>query len=169
MKREKNRFFPVILTIRRKLIVFMFISLNIILSIAQAAATDVFSEYFSDAGRKYNISPVLLRCIAETESSLNVNAIHRNDDRTYDVGIMQINSFWKDILKEKRWELTVKNPRYNILVGAWILANCVQRFGYTWQAVSCYHTGGRYFSTAYVKKVQECCFLKKGGKHAKTD
>lgn len=153
MKRKNGRSLPVILITRVDLIVFIFISL----SIAQIASADVLSECFTAAGERYNISPVLLRCIAETESSLNINAVHKNNDHTYDVGIMQVNSFWKDTLKEKRWKLTVKNPCYNIFVGAWILADCIQRFGYNWQAVSCYHTGGKCFNTVYVEKVYRCC------------
>jgi len=151
VKRKKGRSLPIILI---KLIIFTFI-----LCVTHVATAGVLSEYFAAAGKKYNISPVLLRCIAETESSLNVNAVHKNNDHTYDVGIMQINSFWKDILKERRWELTVKNPCYNIFVGAWILADCIQRFGYSWQAVSCYHTGGKCFSTVYVEKVYKCCYV----------
>jgi hypothetical protein len=26
-------------------------------------------------------------------------------------------------------------------VGAWVLADCIQRFGYTWKAVGCYYAG----------------------------
>lgn len=155
MKRKSGRSLPVILIRSKLIIIFIFISLTI----THIAFADVFSECFTAAGDKYNISPILLRCIAETESSLDVNATHKNNDHTYDVGIMQINSFWKDILREKSWKLTVENPYYNIFVGAWILAGCIQRFGYNWQAVSCYHTGGKCFDAVYVEKVYKCCHV----------
>lgn len=125
--------------------------------ITHMAFAGTLSECFFTAGKKYNISPVILRCIAKTESDLNTHAIHKNSNHTYDVGIMQINSFWKDIIGEGRWKYTVRNPCYNIFVGAWVLVNCIQKFGYNWQAVSCYHTGGKYFDTIYVRKIYKCC------------
>jgi len=52
---------------------------------------------------------------------------------------MQINSRWQKVLG-KRWQY-VSNACYNVMVGAWILRQCIDRFGYTWDAVACYHTG----------------------------
>ena len=58
--------------------------------------------------------------------------------KSYDLGLMQINSFWL-----KRFKLTpdfVIEPRNNIIIGTWILANEIRRHGFGWQAVASYHT-----------------------------
>ena len=108
---------------------------------------------FEDAGRFYDISPALLSAIAEVESGMNPTAMNHNKDGSVDVGLMQINSFWKDKLGS--WWTHVMEPCFNVYVGAWILAQCMGRYGYSWKAVGCYHRG-KWDSLAvnYVRRVQ---------------
>ena len=99
-------------------------------------------ECFDIAGERYGVDPTLLQAIAIQESSLNPNAINKNKNRTYDIGIMQINSFWIPILKEYGIkEKDLADPCQNIVVGAWILSRCLSIFGKTWKAVDCYNKG----------------------------
>ena len=114
-----------------------------------AHSLDTCFEY---AGRVFNVSPVLLKSIAKVESNFNQRAVHRNPNGTVDVGIMQINSFWIKKIGWQHWARLKRDACYNIYVGAWILSRCIKRYGYTWQAVSCYNTGSGY-SFEYVKKV----------------
>ena len=94
---------------------------------------------FKRAGLAYQVSPHLLEAIARVESNMDPKAVNRNPDGSYDYGLMQINSRWHKVLG-KRWQY-VSNACYNVMVGAWILRRCIDRYGYTWDAVACYHTG----------------------------
>ncbi len=110
-----------------------------------------FSYCFEEAGRLYNVSPHLLYTIAKVESNFNPRAINRNKDGTYDVGLMQINSRWKRVLGEK-WKY-IYDPCFNTKVGAWILSQCINRYGYTWEAIGCYNARSKYKRVKYSWKV----------------
>jgi soluble lytic murein transglycosylase-like protein len=94
---------------------------------------------FEFAGQEYDIAPNLLRAISMVESGHNPDAIHINTNDSTDVGHMQINSYWKEKLGH-RW-LLLDDPVCCTLVGAWIFRGCIDRYGYNWNAVACYHTG----------------------------
>lgn len=58
--------------------------------------------------------------------------------QSFDVGMMQINSYWF-----KKYNITLEevlDPQKNINMGVWILANEIKRYGLTWRAVGAYHT-----------------------------
>jgi soluble lytic murein transglycosylase-like protein len=58
--------------------------------------------------------------------------------KSFDVGLMQINSYWL-----RRFDLTpeyVIDPRRNIIIGTWILSKEIARHGLGWKAVASYHT-----------------------------
>ena len=50
---------------------------------AQAFAK--FNECFNIAGKKFNISPVLLMCIAKAESGIDQSAVRKNSNGTSDL------------------------------------------------------------------------------------
>jgi len=93
---------------------------------------------FQEAGQRYAVSPDLLRAIAKAESNFNPSATNHNGNSTVDVGLMQINSIWAGQLGSTWNDLF--NPCTNVMVGAWILRQCIQDYGSTWQAVGCYHS-----------------------------
>jgi soluble lytic murein transglycosylase-like protein len=98
-------------------------------------------QCFENAGATYGINPLLLWAIAKVESNFNPYALNKNKDGSYDIGIMQINSSHLNTLKkygliDKRY---IWEPCYNIHVGAWILHQCIQKHGYTWEAIGCYN------------------------------
>jgi len=110
---------------------------------------------FEQASLTYNINPLLLWAIAKVESNFNPYALNKNKDGSYDIGIMQINSSHLKTLEkygliDKRhiWE-----PCYNIYVGAWILSKCIQKFGYTWEAIGCYNAVSPWKRKKYSYKV----------------
>ena len=107
---------------------------------------------FEEAGATYEISPMLLWGIANVESSFVPTAINRNTNGTYDYGVMQINSSWYRTLGPETWN-KLSDPCTNIRVGAWILAQCIQRHGYTWEAVGCYNSGNKDKGRIYARKV----------------
>lgn len=93
---------------------------------------------FEQAGGLYGISPELLKAIARVESGMRPDAVNKsNTNGSIDFGLMQINSQWADRISWDR----LGDPCYNVTVGAWILGDCMRRYGNTWGAVGCYNTG----------------------------
>lgn len=111
---------------------------------------------FNEAGQEYGVSPELLWNIAKHESKLNPAAINwnRNKDgqiKSYDFGLMQINSRWKKELGPV-WD-QLRDPCTNVRVGAWILSQCVKDYGNTWRAVGCYNSRTPSINRKYASKI----------------
>jgi len=123
------------------------LSALLILLLASAVS---YGFCFKKAGDIYQISPELLHTIARVESGLDPSARNKNRNGSYDLGLMQINSCWKKHLGPK-WR-HVSDPCYNVMVGSWILRQCMDRYGYSWDGVACYHTG-KGLSDADAKKL----------------
>lgn len=115
---------------------------------------------FQEAGQRYAVSPHLLLAIAKTESSLNPSAVNHNSNGTVDIGLMQINSLWADQLGQT-WD-HLNDPCTNVMAGAWILSQCVRDYGYTWQAVGCYHSRTPTRRDAYASRI--AAILEEAGK-----
>lgn len=100
------------------------------------------SNCWQEAGARYSVDPWLLYAIAQQESGLNPQAVHRNTNGTTDMGLMQINSNWLPSLKAYGiTEQKLYEPCINIHVGAWVLAQSIQYFGNNWRAVGAYNAG----------------------------
>ncbi len=128
---------------------FLFIYVFFIGSVGFGYAINGYGSYYYSylescierSARRYNISPLIIKAIIKVESNWNYRAVNRNRNGSYDVGLMQINSSWFSLLRRYGiYESYLYNPCVNIDVGAWILAQCIQRYGYTWKAVGCYHS-----------------------------
>ena len=115
---------------------------------------------FEEAGKLYGVNPSLLQSIARVESGLNPKAININKNGSEDLGLMQINSEWIEKMQLSREEL-LSNPCYNVTMGARILKECIDRWGYTWQAVGCYNAVSRTKRVDYSWKIYRA--LKKEG------
>ena len=107
---------------------------------------------FEEAGKAHRVSPELLRSIARVESGLNYGAVHTNKNGSRDLGLMQINSAWIDILNLKSEEL-IADPCYNVMTGAGILRRCIDRHGYTWESVGCYNAQSKGKRVGYSWKI----------------
>lgn len=118
-----------------------------------------FDEHINEACTRWNVPKKLVLAIMKQESGKNPWAVNvagrsympvtkaeavkianaaRASGKSFDVGIMQVNSYWL-----KRFGFTPEyalEPRNNIIIGTWILKNEIQRFGLGWQAVASYHT-----------------------------
>lgn len=95
------------------------------------------------AGKAYNLDPWLLFAVAKVESSFNAEAINKNKDkrRSTDVGMMQINTFWFPTLaKLGITEEHLYDPCTSVFVGAWIMAQNIQRFGYNQDGIGAYNS-----------------------------
>ena len=112
----------------------------ILLLLAMVCPKNARSFCFKHAGRTYGISPQLIEAIAYQESAFDNQAIHHNRNGSFDYGVMQINSWWYDTLGSERWQ-ALSDPCFNVMVGTWILRDCIDRYGYTWDCLSCYRSG----------------------------
>ncbi len=116
------------------------------------SAGTAFPFCFDEAGGMYGINPQVLRAIASVESNMNPKALNRNANGTYDFGLMQINTVWYPTLGEKRWN-RLGDACFNTKTGAWILATCIEKYGYNWKAIGCYNSQTPAKSEAYAKRV----------------
>ncbi len=108
---------------------------------------------FEEAAARYGVPPVLLRTIAETESGLDPEAAGWNADGSVDVGLMQINSWWESRLGDRAWLGVCTDPCYNVMVGAWILRDCLDRHGYTVDGIGCYNARSPEKRERYTRKI----------------
>ena len=120
-----------------------------------AAACDV-TRAFESSAERYGLDPALLYAIAKQESGLRIQVTNKNENGSIDRGPMQVNSVHDQTLK-KRFGIEPKdlfNPCTNIDVGAWLLRQCFDEFGSTWNAVGCYHSRTPAFSKRYADRVR---------------
>ncbi|BBD10147.1 lytic transglycosylase domain-containing protein [Desulfovibrio ferrophilus] len=104
-------------------------------------ATKTADFGFAEAGERYSIDPLLIEAISWVESHHNPTAINQNRSGSVDRGHMQINSrYWRDN-KWVWWGSLETDPAYCTMVGAWILAQEIERWGDTWAGVEAYNTG----------------------------
>lgn len=99
---------------------------------------------WEEVASRYDLEPELLLAIASVESGLRAQAMnYANLNGTRDIGLMQINSIHLPrLLKHGITEERLLNePCLSIEVGASILAEFIQRFGYNWTAVGAYNVG----------------------------
>jgi len=113
---------------------------------------------FAQVAEEFSLHPEILNAIADHESgynpwALNIQGksvypdsreealaiIEKNRGKSYDVGLMQVNSYW--IRKFELSPAEALEPEENLRLGAWILRYCLDRYGYNWRAIGAYHTG----------------------------
>lgn len=114
------------------------------------AAADPFC--FEEAGAAVALPARLLESIAVIESGLNAAAVNHNRNGSSDFGLMQINSSWLAPARLDR-ERLLTDACYNTKAGARILRDCIDRHGYTWEAVGCYNASSRDKRKNYAWKV----------------
>ena len=118
-----------------------FVILSLLLALSTTFAKSVSAFCYAEAGGRYGVSPPLLQAISQGESNFNPVAVNQNTNGSYDFGLMQINSSWEPTLHRMgiAWE-SLADPCTNVMVGAWVLAHCVRKYGNTWSAVGCYNS-----------------------------
>ncbi len=99
---------------------------------------------FDEAGKRYGVSPKLLRAVARVESGFRADAINRSHEArtgSYDIGLMQVNSRWlPQLARYGIDEMALRaEPCTNVHVGAWILSSLFARLGPGWDAVGAYN------------------------------
>ncbi|PLX82393.1 MAG: murein transglycosylase [Desulfuromonas sp.] len=107
---------------------------------------------FEEAGEMYDVPPGLLWAIAKVESGFDPLAVCVNRNGSVDFGVMQINSCWEGQIDPQTWD-NLEDPCTNVKVGARILAECIDRLGYTWEGIGCYNAISTDKRAAYARKV----------------
>lgn len=115
------------------------------------------AKSFIAASSKHDVPLELLVALAVTESSLHPWAVNISSNgfypqtkkealelvqeaKNYDLGVMQINSWW---LHPSRLDMTpseILDPKNNIDAAAWILRQEIDRHGVSWKAIGAYHS-----------------------------
>lgn len=119
------------------LMIFMFVN------VVNAEPLSIHEDCFEIASNRYKIDINLLKSIAFIESSMKPQAVStKNRDGTFDIGMMQINTWWLKILNRYGIDSEdLLHPCTNIQVGAWVLAQEIARFDSIWDAVGAYNAG----------------------------
>ena len=108
------------------------------------------SACFNEAGTMFRIEPNLIKAIALVESNLKKDSIGKNRDKknnikSFDYGLMQINQMHIPMLKKrgiiKDERDLLDNPCLNIKIGTEILYKHFSRCGMTWQCLGTYTAG----------------------------
>jgi len=112
------------------------------------------STCFELAAQRYRVPVTLLKAIAIQESGGRANAMNRNPNGTYDIGMMQINSAWLPTLARHGISAQhLLDPCVSTLVGAWILSNNFARLGYTTQGLGAYNAASPDKRERYARQV----------------
>lgn len=114
-----------------------------------------YDACFVQAGAYYGLHPLLLKAIAQQESSMRAGAVGHNTNGTDDLGLMQINTVHLPKLASAgiTRQRLLTEPCTNIAVGAWLLADAVRRYGMSWTAVGTYHSPTDWRKRNYAGKV----------------
>ena len=120
------------------------------------AAAFSFEQCFKTAAARYpEVDINVLKAIAFAESCFVEKAVSTpNKNGSVDIGMMQINSSWLPLLNQygiHRDDLL--DACTNINVGAWVLAQNIQRLGKRWKAVGAYNARSEAVQLAYVERV----------------
>ncbi len=112
------------------------------------------------AAQTYSVPPAVLVGIYQVEGGTPGQAVGPNDNGSYDLGPMQINTVWVPELA-KEWGVSnntalqkIKDdPCTNMGVAAWILRNHMNNTGNLSQAIAHYHSKTPSFGYRYKGKV----------------
>ncbi|WP_429885556.1 lytic transglycosylase domain-containing protein [Geoalkalibacter halelectricus] len=123
--------------------------LGVVFWVGAAQAADFC---FEQAAHEYQVPAHWLWAIAKVESGFNPSATNNNKNGSLDFGVMQINSWWVKKIGEQGWN-QLGDPCTNIRMGAYVLSDCLSRFGMNWQGIGCYNAVTPSKQLAYAAKV----------------
>jgi hypothetical protein len=110
---------------------------------AWARTDEAYLKHFIEVEALSGVNARLLWAVAATESSHNAQAMnnsHLARTKSYDIGLMQINSSHLPTLKKFGiTESDLRQPRTSIEVAAWLLRELFRIHGQTWEAVGAYN------------------------------
>ena len=133
----------------------LLVLLHIVTSVSMAHAS-----CWSEASARYNVEVTLLKSLAWQESRGNPKAVGpklKSGDRA--LGLMQINTVHLPLLRQYGIEQDhLFDACTSVMLGAWVMSDCIAKKGAVWAAVACYYAGPNARPTRdqlnYVQSVQ---------------
>lgn len=124
------------------------------------ALTSVLATCLMMAAQTYNVPPAVMLGIMRVEGGRVGQAVGPNQNGTYDLGPMQINTLWVKELS-RHWNVSyntaftmVKDDAcINVSVAAWILRQRLNESGNLTLAIAHYHSKTPKFGYVYARKV----------------
>lgn len=109
--------------------------------------TKILAACLMLAAQTYSVPPAVMVGIHQVEGGQVGQAVGPNDNGSYDLGPMQINTLWIPLLAEK-WGVSEKtayrwvrdDPCTNMGVSAWILRTHMNETGSLARAIAHYHS-----------------------------
>lgn len=123
------------------------------------------------AAGQYQVPPAVLIGILQVEGGTVGQEVGPNQNGTYDLGPMQINTLWVKELS-RHWKVSQSTARrwvrddacVNLGVGAWILRQKINETGSLSKGIAYYHSGtphlGKRYRQKVIKAMQEKGLLK---------
>jgi len=111
---------------------------------------------FRLASEEFGIDWRLIYSIAKVESNHNADAINVNNNKSIDVGMMQINTVHQYELANRGIAMNeLLDPCKNVIVGTWLLKKSIARAdGDIWKGVGFYHSATPSIQLRYIGKVK---------------
>lgn len=112
-------------------------------------------DCINEAAHCFKINPLIIKAIIWQESNNRQNIVNLNNNKTLDIGIMQINSVHFNTLLSKgisEQELR-ENSCTNIFSGSWILNKVIKDNGYTWEGIGSYHSKTPFYRDKYASSI----------------
>ncbi len=108
----------------------------------------------NQAAEAYQVPAPLIMAIILTENG-HVGTVSKNENGSYDLGPMQINTAWAPRFEHSGYTLyaVTNDPCENIYVGTWILSRCLQSDPDLITAIGDYHSHTPDYNLEYAKKV----------------
>ena len=122
--------------------------------------TKVIAACLMLASQTYQVPPAVMVGIYQVEGGTPGQAVGPNDNGSYDLGPMQINTLWIPLLAEKwgvaedtayRW--VKDDPCTNMGVAAWILRTHMNETGSLSRSIAHYHSRTPQYGGPYRNKV----------------
>ncbi|MDD5395008.1 MAG: lytic transglycosylase domain-containing protein [Thiothrix sp.] len=108
----------------------------------QTSSHDGNAPCWAEAASRHSVPVELLRAVAQVESSNRARVIAQNTNGSLDIGFMQVNDWWLPKLREYGiGKDELMDACTNLNVGAWILKQGIDRYGYNWQGIGAYGAG----------------------------
>ena len=123
-------------------------------TVVPAGTARVTSTCVELAAQKFKVPLSLVWGILAVENGRVGKISKKNENGTYDIGPMQINSKWLKTFEKMGVceEMILNDPRINIFAGAWILSQClVENNNYF--GVGSYHSLTQKYQIPYLKKL----------------
>lgn len=121
----------------------LFVSILLSVSAGVFSVQSAKAECWNEAAAMYGHDPFILKAIGWKESKGYVGAVGSMlKDGNRALGVMQINTIHLPALRKQGiYRNDLFDPCTSQKVAAWVLADCLKKYGEIWRSVGCYYGG----------------------------